>query len=184
MFVEILVAVIGIIVIAVVVLLVYAATKPDTFRIQRSATIQAPPEKIYPHINDFHRWAAWSPWEKLDPDLKRTHSGAASGKGTVYEWEGNKKVGKGRMEITDESPPSKIIIKLDFFRPFEAHNTAEFTLAANGSATTVTWAMLGTMPYMMKVMSVFMNMDRMIGENFETGLANLKAIAEKPAGTA
>jgi len=182
MFVEILVAIISIIAIAVVVLLVYAATKPDSFRVQRSATIQAPPEKIYPHINDFHRWAAWSPWEKLDPDLKRTHSGAASGKGTVYEWEGNKKVGKGRMEITDESPPSRIIIKLDFFRPFEAHNTAEFTLAANGSATTVTWAMLGTMPYMMKVMSVFMNMDRMIGENFETGLANLKAIAERPAG--
>ena len=182
MFVEILVAIISIIAIAVVVLLVYAATKPDAFRIQRAATIQAPPEKIYPHINDFHRWTAWSPWEKLDPDLKRTHSGAPSGKGTVYEWDGNKKVGKGRMEITDESPPSRIIIKLDFFRPFEAHNTAEFTLAASGGATTVTWAMLGTMPYMMKVMSVFMNMDRMIGENFETGLANLKAIAERPAG--
>ena len=186
MLLEIVIAVVGLLVGLLVVVvagvIIYAATKPDAFRIERSTTIKAPPERVFPLINDFHRWSAWSPWEKMDPNLKRTHSGAASGKGTVYEWEGNKKVGKGRMEITDESPPSRIIIKLDFFRPFEAHNTAEFTLAANGSATTVTWAMLGTMPYMMKVMSVFMNMDRMIGENFETGLANLKAIAERPAG--
>ncbi len=172
-----------IIVIGVVILLAaffaYAATKPDTFRVTRTTNIKAPQEKIFALINDFHRWDSWSPWEKLDPAMKRTHSGAASGKGTVYEWEGNSKVGAGRMEITDTSPSSKITIKLDFIRPFEGHNIAEFALDPKGDSTSVTWAMHGPNRYMGKVMSVFINMDRMIGKDFETGLAHLKNISEE-----
>ena len=179
MILNIIFALFGLLVVAVVVLLVIAATRPDAFRIQRSASMKAPPEKIFPHINDFHSWTAWSPWEKLDPNLKRTYSGPDNGKGAVYEWEGIKKVGQGRMEITDASTPSKITIKLDFIKPFEAHNTAEFTLEPEGDSTNVTWAMLGKKPFMFKVMTIFMNMDKMVGKDFEAGLANLKGIAEK-----
>jgi hypothetical protein len=160
-------------------LLGFAATKPDTFRVRRATSIKAQPEKVFALINDFHQWTAWSPWEKLDPALKRAYSGAASGKGAVYEWEGNKKVGKGRMEITDAPSPSKVTIKLDFLSPFEAHNTAEFALDAKAGSTDVTWAMYGPSPFIMKVMSLFVSMDRMVGKDFEAGLANLKAVAEK-----
>jgi uncharacterized protein YndB with AHSA1/START domain len=175
-----------IIVIGVVVLivgiLVFAATRPDTFRVQRSVSINAPPEKIFSAINDFHSWVAWSPYEKVDPALKRTYRGAANGKGAVYEWEGNNKVGKGRMEITETSPPSRVTIKLDFIKPFEGHNIAEFTLDTKGDSanvTNVTWAMHGPLPYVAKVMHIFLNMDRMVGKDFATGLANLRTIAEK-----
>jgi len=168
-----------IIVVMIVALLVFAATKPDTFSVQRTTTIKAPPEKIYPHLADFRSWAAWSPWEKRDPAMKKTHSGAAAGKGAVYEWEGNSEVGKGRMEITEASPPSKVAIKLDFLKPFESHNVTEFTLEPRGDSTSVTWAMRGPNHYIGKVMSIFVNMDRMIGQDFEAGLANLKAIAER-----
>jgi hypothetical protein len=174
----------GLLVLTVVAVLVYAATKPDAFRVQRAASIQAPPERIFPLINDFPSWRTWSPWEKKDPDLKRTYTGPASGKGAVYEWDGNKNVGQGRMEITDSSPPSRVAIQLDFFKPFEAHNAAEFTLDSRGDGTTVTWAMTGRQPFMFKVMSVFMDMDRLIGKDFEAGLANLKALAEKGAADA
>lgn len=169
--------------IAVVVLiagiLIFAATSPDAFRIERSTSIKAPSEKIFVLINDFNRWSAWSPWEKMDPAMKRTHSGAANGKGAVYAWDGNNKVGQGRMEITDAKPPSLVRIKLDFLKPFAAHNTAEFTLAPQGDTTTVTWAMYGPASFMTKVMSVFVSMDSMVGKDFETGLANMKAVAEK-----
>lgn len=168
-------AVIGILVVA---LLVLAATKPDSFRVERSATIAAPPEKVYALIEDFDRWRAWSPWEKLDPQMRRTRSGAAHGTGAVYEWAGNSKVGKGRMEITEATAPSRVTIDLLFLDPFEARNTAEFTLRPDGRSTTVTWAMYGPSNFMSKVMSVFVSMDRMIGGDFERGLANLKAIAE------
>jgi hypothetical protein len=163
----------------IVSLLVFAATKPDTFGVQRSASIKAPPEKIFPLINDFHSWGAWSPYEKLDPAMKRTYSGAASGKGSVYEWEGNGKAGMGRMEIADTSPPSKVMLILDFVKPFEAHNTVDFTLEPTGDSTNVTWAMHGRSPYLAKVMHVFFDMDSMVGKDFETGLANLKTIAER-----
>jgi hypothetical protein len=159
--------------------LILAATRPDTFRLQRSTRISAAPGAIFPLIADFHAWVAWSPWEDLDPALKRTYGGAASGTGAVYEWEGNRQVGKGRMEITGASSPSRITIKLDFIAPFEAHNTAEFTLGPEGDATSVTWAMYGPSPYMMKVMGLFMSMDSMVGKDFEKGLAKLKAAAEK-----
>jgi hypothetical protein len=167
-----------IVVVLVAALLAYAATKPDTFHVQRSANIKAPPEKIFALIEDLHSWSGWSSWEKMAPAMKRTYSGSANGKGAVYAWEGNNKVGEGRMEITDTSPPSKVTIKLDFIKPFEGHNIAEFLLDPKGDSTNVTWAMHGPTPYMAKVMHVFFNMDKMIGKEFEAGLANLKTIAE------
>jgi len=170
-------------IVAVAAVLGYAATRSNTFRIERAVNIQAPPETIFPFINDFRNWSAWSPWEKMDPALKRNYAGPPSGPGAVYEWEGNKKVGKGRMEITDAPAPSRIAIKLDFLRPFEAHNVAEFTLASRGATTDVTWAMHGPSLFIGKVMGVFVDMDRMVGKDFETGLANLKAVAERQAQT-
>jgi uncharacterized protein YndB with AHSA1/START domain len=173
-----------IIAIVIVVLLAavlgLAAMKPDTFRVQRAATIKAPPEKVFALINDFRQWGQWSPWEKLDPDLKRTFSGAASGKGAVYEWTGNNKVGAGRMEITEPVPPNKLVIKLDFIKPFEGHNIAEFTLEPQADSTQLTWAMHGPTPFVSKLMQVFVSMDALIGKDFEAGLANLKVAAEKP----
>ncbi len=160
-------------------LLGYAATKPDTFRIERSVSIKAPPEKVFAHISDFKAWNAWSPWEKKDPAMKRIHSGATSGKGATYQWEGNNDVGMGRMEITDATSPSRVTIKLDFLKPFEAHNNAEFTLQAKDDTTNVTWAMFGPQPFVAKVMSLAFSMDTMVGKDFEAGLANLKALAEK-----
>lgn len=170
-----------VVVVLVAGVLAFAATKPDAFRVERQATIKASPEKIYAHLDDFHAWAAWSPWEKLDPAMTRTHGGAPSGKGAVYEWKGNSKVGTGRMEILESAPGAKLTIKLDFLEPFEGHNTSEFTLAPSGDGTNVTWAMYGPSPFPMKVMSVFMSMDKAVGKDFETGLANLKAVAEKDA---
>jgi hypothetical protein len=177
-----LVTIVILIVALVAALLLYAASRPDTFRIQRSATMQAPPERIFPHLDSLKAWGPWSPWEKLDPDLRRTFSGPDSGKGATYEWEGNNKVGKGRMEILDSAPPLRLSIKLDFLKPFEAHNTAEFNLVPEGGATRVDWAMYGPSPFMSKLMGLFFNMDRMVGKDFEAGLASLKAIAERPGG--
>ena len=127
-----------IIVVLVVTLLIYAATRPDMFRLQRSTTINAPADKVFPFINDFHHWPSWSPWERMDPNMKKTHSGSPQGKGAVYEWEGNNQVGTGGMEIVESMPPSRILIKLDFLKPFEAHNFAEFTLEPQGGTTNVT----------------------------------------------
>jgi uncharacterized protein YndB with AHSA1/START domain len=167
-----------VLVVVVGVLLIYAATRPDSFRTERSASIKAPPEKIFALLNDLHQWTGWSPWEKIDPALKRSYSGAPSGKGAAYAWEGNNKVGSGRMEIIESVPASRIAIKLDFLKPFEAHNTAEFKLERAGDSTTVTWAMFGPSPYVSKLMGIFFNMERMVGGQFEQGLANLKALSE------
>lgn len=160
-------------------ILLYAATKPDTFRVERTATINAPPEKIFALINDFNQWPVWSPWEKLDPNMARTLGGAPSGKGATYAWQGNKDVGKGRMEILESTPPSQIEIQLDFLEPFEGHNITNFTLEPAGGATKVNWVMHGPSPFLTKIMQVFMDMDAMIGKDFEQGLANLKTAAEK-----
>jgi len=168
-----------IVVAAVVVLLIFAATRPDIFRVQRATRIKAPPERIFALINDFHSWGVWSPYEKLDPNLKRTFSGAASGRGAVYEWEGNSKAGAGRMEITGTTLPSRITIQLDFMKPFEAHNVAEFRVDRQGDATDVTWEIHGPSPFMHKVMGLFFNMDKLIGKDFEVGLANLKSATEQ-----
>ena len=165
--------------IAIAIVLILAARKPDTFSVRRATTVKAPPEKIFPLINDFHQWGTWSPYENKDPAMKRSYSGAESGKGAIYAWDGNKNVGSGRMEILDTSAPTKIVIKLDFFTPFEGHNTAEFTMLPQGDATNVTWLMHGPAPFMAKIMHVFMNIDRMVGKDFEIGLANLKRLTEK-----
>jgi Polyketide cyclase / dehydrase and lipid transport len=175
---EIIAIVAIVIAIAIAVVLMLAAGKPDTFSVQRAAAIRAPAGKIFPLIDDFHQWATWSPYEARDPAMKRSYSGAPSGKGAAYGWEGNKNVGAGRMEILDSSAPAKIIIKLDFFKPFEGHNTAEFTLLPQGDATDVTWMMHGPAPFISRLMQVFMNIDRMIGKDFEIGLANLKRLTE------
>jgi uncharacterized protein YndB with AHSA1/START domain len=167
-----------VVVVLLAAVLAFAAMKPDTFRVQRATSIKAPPEKIFPLISDLHNWHSWSPYEKKDPEMKRTHSGAANGKGAVYEWEGNGDVGKGRMQITDTSAPSRVTIKLDFVEPFEAHNIVDFTLEPKGDTTNVTWGMHGPAPFFSKVMQVFVDMDSMVGKDFEVGLANLKAVAE------
>ena len=176
---EIIVIIAVVLAVAIAAVLVFAATKPDRFSVRREITVKAPAETIFPLIDDFHQWVAWSPYEHRDPALKRTYGGAASGRGAVYAWQGNKNVGSGRMEILDAPAPSKIVIKLDFFTPFEGHNTAEFTLLPQGDATYVTWLMHGPAPFMSKLMQVFINLDKMIGKDFEVGLVNLKNLTEK-----
>jgi uncharacterized protein YndB with AHSA1/START domain len=171
----IVIVVTAVLVVGVGAVLALAATKPDSFKVERAASIKAPPEKIFALVSDLHGWRAWSPYENKDPEMKRTFSG----KGAVYEWNGNKNVGKGRMEITQASAPSKVVIKLDFISPFEGHNTAEFTMEPKGDATSVKWGMYGPAPFVSKVMQVFVDLDRMIGKDFEQGLGNLKALAER-----
>jgi hypothetical protein len=163
----------------VAAILIYAATQPDTFRVERSISIKAPPEKIFAQVNGFHQWEAWSPWEKIDPAVKRTYSGADNGKGAVYGWQGNKDVGQGRMEIIESTPSSNVLIKIDFMEPFEGHDMVQFTLQPQGDTTKVTQAMYGPSPFISKLMSLFFSMDKMVGQKYEEGLASLKAIAEK-----
>lgn len=174
-----LVTVLGIIAIALVALLATAALRPDHFRIERSTRVAAVPGKAYALINDFHHWPQWSPWENKDPTMKKTLSGADAGPGAIYEWEGNNQVGKGRMEITDSTPDARVLIKLDFYKPFEAHNTAEFTIAPDGDGSRVTWAMYGPQPFMARLMGIFFSMEKMVGPDFEAGLAKLAAAAGK-----
>ncbi len=175
---RILLGLLAIIVVAVVIVLILATRQPDEFRVQRTVTINAPAEKIAPHIADFHQWGTWSPYERLDPAMQRSFSGAPTGKGSIYEWSGNSDVGQGRMEILDAAP-DKVSIKLDFHKPMEASNIAEFVLQPKGDATDVTWAMYGPMPFISKVMCVFFDMDKMIGPDFEKGLAALKTVSEQ-----
>jgi hypothetical protein len=172
-------AIIGVVVVvAIAGILLYAATKPDSFRVQRVVLINAPSDKVFPLINDIKAWTAWSPYEKKDPAMKRTYGAVTAGKGATYAWDGDKNVGQGSMEIV-ESGPRKILIKLDFLKPFEAHNMGEFLLEPKGDSTSVTWATYGPSPYMSKVIGTFMNIDDLIGRDFEKGLADLKAAAEK-----
>jgi len=165
--------------------LLFAATKPDTFRIQRQTTIRADADKVFALIDDFHNHLLWSPFEK-DPAMKRSLSGPPRGTGSVYEWDGNNKVGAGRIEITGTSPPTKtapgsVTLALDMLRPMKAHNNVEFTIEPKGESTIVSWAMSGAQPFIGKLMSVFINCDKMVGKEFETGLANLKSLVEKPS---
>jgi uncharacterized protein YndB with AHSA1/START domain len=159
--------------------LLYAATRPDTFRVARTAIIKAPPEKIFALINDLRSMQTWSAWEKMDPGMKRTHGGAASGPGATYAWAGNRQIGEGRMEIIESSPPSKVTIRMDFIKPFAAVNTLEFTLQPDGGSTRVTEAIFGPSPFISKVMSIVCNADRMIGGKFDESLAELKVMAER-----
>jgi uncharacterized protein YndB with AHSA1/START domain len=156
----------------------YVSTRPDTFRVQRSAVIDAPPAQTFPFIEDFRQFALWSPYEKLDPGMTRTFSGAKRGKGAVYEWHGKGAAGKGRMEIAHTSPPRMVVIRLDFIKPFETQNIVEFTLEEEDSATRVTWSMRGANPYIAKLIQLLFSMDRVVGKDFEAGLSNLKALVE------
>lgn len=169
----------AVLVVGIAVVLILAAMKPDQFRVQRTAAIKAPPEKIFPLINDFRAWTAWSPYENKDPAMQRTYGATTSGKGASYAWEGNGQVGAGNMLITDAPSPSKVALDLNMTKPLSASNKVEFTLTPAGDTTTVTWAMHGNTPYFAKIIHVFFNMDKMVGGDFESGLAKLKAAAEK-----
>jgi hypothetical protein len=153
----------------------------DTFRVERSIVIDAPAQAIFPQIDDFRAWVDWSPYEKMDANLAKTYSGPARGKGAAYAWVG-RKAGSGRMEIVRSDAPSKIVIQLDFSKPMTAHNTAEFTLEPQGGGTKVTWAMHGPNTLMSKVMGLFFTMDKLVGPQFDEGLASLKRLAEQKAG--
>jgi len=170
-----------ILVVIIAGILIYASTKPDTFSVTRKLVIKASPDVLFTEINDFHRWKSWSPWEAKDPAMVRTFSGPVAGVGTVYEWNGNNNVGQGRMEIIESNTPQKIAIKLDFIKPIEGHNTAVFTFSPTADGTLVNWEMYGKNSFIGKLMSVFMDMDKMIGTDFEAGLANLKKISETKA---
>ena len=160
-------------------LLAAAAMRPDTFRVQRSADIKAAPEKIFPLINDLRRFNTWNPFEKKDPNLKRSYTGPENGKGAAYAFEGNGDVGKGTLEILDSAPASKVTMALRMREPFQVDHKVDFSLQAKGESTEVTWAMQGAVPYFAKIIHLFIDMDRMVGTEFEAGLASLKAIAEK-----
>jgi len=155
----------------------------DTYTVERSLTIDAPAARIYEQIADFHHWTKWSPWEDVDPDLKRTYSGAESGTGAVYGWSGNRKAGQGRMEVTDATEPSRVQIDLVFEKPWKARNDTTFTIASQGSGSLVTWSMTGKKSLITKVMGVFKSMDKFLGPDFEKGLARLKATTESSAGS-
>lgn len=169
----------GVGVLAVIGLLVYAATFPDTFQVQRTQRISASPETIFPLINNLRGMNTWNPFAEADPEIKITYTGPESGKGARYEWSGNSQVGQGSIEIIDAAAPSRVALRLDMLKPIEGHNTVVFTLAPNASGTEVTWAMTGERPFIGKVMDAVFNMDRMVGGQFEKGLTKLKAIAEK-----
>jgi carbon monoxide dehydrogenase subunit G len=165
---------IGIAVVVILAALVaFIASRPSAFRIARSRVVAAPPDVVHAFVNDFHKWPAWSPWEKLDPSMNREHSGAAAGTGAVYGWSGNNKVGEGRMTITDSRPPASVTIRLEFIKPWTATNTAQFDFTPSGSGTNVTWSMSGHHNFMAKGFTLCMNMDKMVGSDFEKGLANL-----------
>jgi uncharacterized protein YndB with AHSA1/START domain len=171
--------VLAVVAVLVVGLALYIHSRPDTFRVQRSIAIDAPPQKIYPLIATMKAWDAWSPWEKKDPAMKRAFSGPPAGVGAAYAWEGDKNVGQGRMEVIEAVEPSKVAIRLDFVKPFKANNIVEFTLAPRGGSTAVTWAMFGPSTFLFKAMDLVMNMDKMCGKDFEAGLADMKRAAEK-----
>jgi uncharacterized protein YndB with AHSA1/START domain len=179
---------ITVVVIAVAVVsaavLAYAASKPDSFAVQRSIVIAAPPEQIFPLIDDLRAQSAWSPFEK-DPNMKRTHSGATRGPGAVYAWDGDRRVGAGQIAITNATPPAKVVLALQMERPFKADNIVEFMLDRSGAGTRVTWVMRGRQPFMAKLMSLVMNCDKMVGSQFGEGLVKLKTLVEtQPASVA
>lgn len=158
--------------------LVLAAMQPDTFQIQRSTTIKAPPEAVFPYLNEFEKAMAWSPYENKDPAMKRRFSGPGAGKGAIYEFEGNKEVGAGRIEILESKPNEKVTLWLEMYKPMQGSNTVEYSLTPKGEMTEVTWAMHGAAPFLSRVICLFFNMEKMVGGDFEKGLASLKALVE------
>lgn len=176
---KVVLGIVGVIALALIVILGLAASKPDSFRVERKTAISVPPSAVFPYVNDFHNFSKWSPWEKLDPNMLRTFGGAESGPGATYGWTGNDKVGEGSMTILDARPSEEIRMKLEFFKPFAATNTAIYDFKPTASGSEVTWAMEGPNSFTGKLFSVFADMDSMIGKDFESGLANLKVAAEK-----
>src|SRR5213592_5150938 len=168
----------------VIVFVVIVALQPSEFKVVRNATISAPAPALFAQVNDFHKWEAWNPWGKLDPTMKQAYEGAPAGTGAIYTWSGNNEVGEGRMTITESRPSDLIRIRLEFLKPFAATSTAEFAFKPEGNRTVVTWSMAGNVNFMAKIVHLFMDMDRMIGDKFEQGLARLKSITEAGQSTA
>ena len=165
--------------VAVAALLLYASTRPDTFAVERSTTIAAPPEELFPLIDDLQAFNTWNPYARKDPAMKASYSGPVAGAGAAFDFHGNKDVGRGRIAVTGSTAPSEVRMQLDMFEPFEGHNTVVFSLVPEGAGTKVTWAMHGPSAFITKLMGIFFNMDQMIGKDFEAGLANLRQLAEK-----
>ena len=161
-----------------VIFLIVVALQPADYKITRSATISAPPSAVFAQVNDFHKWEAWSPWAKLDPSVKNTFEGSPAGKGAIFKWVGNDKVGEGQMTVTDSKPDEQILIDLHFIKPFESSCLTEFTFKPDGDKTNVTWTMSGHNGFISKAFCLFMNMDKMVGGDFEKGLASMKTVAE------
>jgi hypothetical protein len=173
--------VLGALVAVAVVLAIVIAMQPSEFRVERRASVAAPAPVVFAQVNDFHKWPAWSPWAKIDPAMKQTYEGAPSGAGAVYTWAGNHEVGEGRMTITESRPGDLVRIRLEFFKPFAGVSTAEFTFTPEGQQTLVTWSMTGRTTFVTKAVHLFLNVDKMIGDNFESGLARMKSLAEAEA---
>ena len=178
---KLLLGVFAILVIGAVALGIGIAMQPDEYNVTRSATIAAPADGVFARVNDFHKWEAWSPWAKLDPNMKTSFSGSESGKGSVYSWVGDDKVGEGKMTITDSTPPSEVKILLEFIKPFASTANTVFAFKPNGGGTDVTWSMSGKHTFLSKAMCLFLSMDKMIGPDFEKGLAQLKTVSESSA---
>lgn len=155
----------------------------DTYTVERSTTIQAPPDEVYAHVADFHRWEAWSPWADLDPAMTRTYTGPDSGTGAAYAWSGNKKAGQGRMEITEATAPAKVEIDLRFEKPFKSESVTAFSILPSGDGSEVTWSMTGAKTLPLRLFSIFKSMDALIGPDFEKGLASLKSTVERPTAS-
>ena len=164
--------------IVIVLLAVFVAFQPSTYKVERSATINAPAPTVFAQVNDFHKWNDWSPWAKLDPAMKQTYEGASAGTGAVYTWAGNSEVGEGRMSIAESHPSDLIKIKLAFLKPFAANSDTTFTFQPEGNQTRVTWSMVGDKNFIAKAFHLVMNIDKMVGADFEKGLAQLKTVSE------
>jgi len=178
---KILLGIVIVVVVLVAVIAILAALQPSHYRIERSANINAPASVVFAQVNDFHKWEAWSPWAKIDPAMKQTYEGASSGTGAIYTWAGNNQVGEGRMTITESHPNDLIKIKLEFIKPWSATNATDFAFKPQGNQTAVTWTMDGDNNFMGKAFGLFMNMDKMVGGDFEKGLAQMKSVAETAA---
>ena len=161
-----------------VLFLIVVAMQPSQFRIERKGKITAPPAIVFGHVNDLHKWTSWSPWEKLDPGMQREYSGEPQGKGAAYAWVGNDDVGKGSMRIIESQPPSTVAIELEFEEPWQATNATLFSVNPDGDGSRVTWGMDGESNFVFKAVGLFMNMDEMVGKDFEAGLDNLARVAE------
>jgi hypothetical protein len=177
----VLIQILIVVAIIVIMFVVVVAMQPSEFRVARSATMSAPPSAVFAQVNDFHKWEAWNPWGKIDPAMKQSYEGAPAGSGAIYTWIGNKEVGEGRMTMTESRPSDLIRINMEFYKPFSANNTAEFTFKPAGSQTTVNWSMSGNKNFMAKAIHLFMNMDKVIGGQFEKGLASMKSVVESAA---